>query len=121
MFFWNRSHCANENMHVFVFPSHTDTFGNVVQEALASGVAAVVTGGGGPKTIVDHGVTGLVASTEEEMCEHVLRLRRNPEECKAMGAAGRARMLTRSWDRVFEGVYGAYSMCLNNGASALAG
>jgi glycosyltransferase involved in cell wall biosynthesis len=100
-------------MDLFVFPSRTDTFGNVVQEALASGVPAIVTDGGGPKTIVEHGATGLIASSEEEMCAHVLRLMRNPAERQAMAAAGRARMIARSWDRVFEDIYRAYSMCLD--------
>lgn len=39
---------AYANMDLFVFPSHTDTFGNVVLEALASGVPAIVTLDGGP-------------------------------------------------------------------------
>ena len=39
---------AYANMDAFVFPSHTDTFGNVVLEALASGVPAIVTPDGGP-------------------------------------------------------------------------
>jgi phosphatidylinositol alpha 1,6-mannosyltransferase len=100
---------AYANMDVFVFPSRTDTFGNVVQEALASAVPAVVTDAGGPKTIVEDGVDGLVASSEDQMCAHVLRLMRQPEARAAMGAAGRARMLTRSWDDVFRGVYQAYT------------
>ncbi|HJZ95599.1 MAG TPA: glycosyltransferase [Candidatus Solibacter sp.] len=100
---------AYANMDLFVFPSRTDTFGNVIQEALASGVPAIVTDEGGPKTIVEHGVTGLIAGSEQEMCEHVLRLLRNPAERSAMGVAGRARMLTRSWDDVFEGVYRSYA------------
>lgn len=104
---------AYANMDLFVFPSRTDTFGNVVQEALASGVPAIVTDSGGPKTIVEHGATGLIASNEEEMCGHVLRLIRNPAERETMGAAARTRMLTRSWDRVFEDVYRAYSVCLD--------
>jgi len=103
---------AYANLDLFVFPSRTDTFGNVVQEALASGVPAIVSDGGGPKTIVDHGRTGLIASSDEEMCGHVLRLMRNPLERAAMGAAGRASMLSRSWDRVFEDVYQAYGTCL---------
>ena len=39
---------AYANMDLFVFPSHTDTFGNVVLEALSSGVPAIVTPDGGP-------------------------------------------------------------------------
>jgi glycosyltransferase involved in cell wall biosynthesis len=42
----------------FVFPSTTDTFGNVVVEAMASGTPAIVSDFGGPKSIVkdeDHG------------------------------------------------------------------
>jgi glycosyltransferase involved in cell wall biosynthesis len=108
---------AYADMDLFVFPSRTDTFGNVVQEALASGVPALVTDGGGPKTIVEHRVTGLVSSSEEEMCEQVLRLMRNPEERQAMGAAGRARMLARSWDGVFEEVWGAYGDCVGRAAA----
>ena len=100
---------AYANMDVFVFPSRTDTFGNVVQEALASGVPAVVSDCGGPKTIVEAGVTGLIASSDEEMCRHILRLMRDPAERMRMGLAGRERMLPRSWDDVFQNVYAAYA------------
>ncbi len=40
---------AYANMDLFVFPSRTDTFGNVVQEALASSVPILVTGEGARK------------------------------------------------------------------------
>ncbi|HKE21618.1 MAG TPA: glycosyltransferase [Bryobacteraceae bacterium] len=111
---------AYANMDLFVFPSRTDTFGNVVQEALASGVPALVTNGGGPQTIVGHGVTGLVAANEEELCGYVLRLIRRPEERIAMGAAGRQHMLTRSWDDVFEKVYRTYAACVDRGTNRAA-
>src|SRR6185437_13013342 len=55
---------AYADMDVLVFPSHTDTFGNVVLEALASGVPAVVTCDGGPKYIVRDGQTGFVTGDE---------------------------------------------------------
>jgi glycosyltransferase involved in cell wall biosynthesis len=84
----------------------------VVQEALASGVPALVTNGGGPQTIVEHGVSGMVASSDDEMCSQVLQLLESPCMRRAMGAAGRAQMLTRSWDDVFQGVYQAYATSL---------
>jgi phosphatidylinositol alpha 1,6-mannosyltransferase len=43
---------AYANMDLLIFPSHTDTFGNVVLEALASGVPAIVTPHGGPAHIL---------------------------------------------------------------------
>ncbi len=52
-------------MDLFVFPSHTDTFGNVVLEALASGVPAIVTPDGGPRTIVRDGETGRIVRDED--------------------------------------------------------
>ena len=56
---------AYADMDLFVFPSHTDTFGNVVLEALASGVPAIVTPDGGPKTIVRDGETGRIVRDED--------------------------------------------------------
>ena len=55
---------AYANMDLFVFPSHTDTFGNVVLEALASGVPAIVTPDGGPRYIVKDGETGCIATDD---------------------------------------------------------
>jgi glycosyltransferase involved in cell wall biosynthesis len=45
---------------VFLFPSTTDTFGNVVIEALACGLPCVVSDAGGPKDLIEPGVTGFV-------------------------------------------------------------
>jgi phosphatidylinositol alpha 1,6-mannosyltransferase len=47
---------AYANMDIFAFPSHTDTYGNVVLEALASGVPVIVTSDGGPTFLVTHRV-----------------------------------------------------------------
>jgi glycosyltransferase involved in cell wall biosynthesis len=44
---------------VFLFTSDTETYGNVVIEAMASGVPVVVADAGGPKDLVEHGVTGM--------------------------------------------------------------
>jgi glycosyltransferase involved in cell wall biosynthesis len=98
---------AYANMDVFVFPSATDTFGNVVLEALASGVPAVVTTGGGPKFIVRNGVTGFVGTTEE-MAASVGVLVEDTGERERMTAAAREYALTCRWDTIFDGVYAGY-------------
>ena len=98
---------AYANMDLFVFPSHTDTFGNVVLEALASGVPAVVTPDGGPRTIVRDGETGRIVP-DAEFTTAVAGILGDPARHAAMRAAARAYALTASWDAVFEGVYAAY-------------
>ena len=52
---------AYANMDVFLFPSRTETFGNVVLEATASGVPGVATTSGGPKFLISSGVNGVTA------------------------------------------------------------
>jgi glycosyltransferase involved in cell wall biosynthesis len=98
---------AYANMDLFVFPSHTDTFGNVVLEALASGVPAVVTPDGGPRTIVRDGETGRIVP-DAEFATAVSGILSDPTRHAAMREAARAYALTASWDSVFEGVYNAY-------------
>lgn len=50
---------------VYFFPSDTETFGNVVIEAMASGIPVVVANGGGPKSFVKDGVNGFLCSTKD--------------------------------------------------------
>ena len=96
------------DMDVFAFPSRTDTFGNVILEALASGVPPVVTTGGGPKFLVDSGVTGFVAEDDIAFIQRIRDLIDDPALHSRMRQAARARALSISWDRVFERVYEAY-------------
>jgi glycosyltransferase involved in cell wall biosynthesis len=100
------------NMDVFAFPSRTDTFGNVVLEAFASGVPAVVTSAGGPKFIVREGLSGFVAYTDEEFVERVARLLSDGELRTAMGRAARDQASGESWDEVFGHVYDGYLAAL---------
>lgn len=102
---------AYASMDLFVFPSHTDTFGNVVLEALASGVPAIVTPDGGPPSIVRDGVTGRIVP-DAEFAAAVAGALANPARHAEMRLAARAYALTMSWDSVFEGVYAAYETML---------
>jgi glycosyltransferase involved in cell wall biosynthesis len=98
---------AYANMDLLVFPSHTDTFGNVVLEALASGVPAIVTPDGGPRTIVRDSVTGRIAE-DCDFASAVASVLGDPETHAEMRLAARKYALTMSWDAVFEGVYAGY-------------
>jgi phosphatidylinositol alpha 1,6-mannosyltransferase len=98
---------AYADMDLLVFPSHTDTFGNVVLEALASGVPAVVTPDGGPKYIVRDGKTGMVVP-DDGFAAAVAELARDRERLRSMGVAAREYALGCSWDAVFTRVYEAY-------------
>jgi glycosyltransferase involved in cell wall biosynthesis len=102
---------AYADMDLLVFPSHTDTFGNVVLEALASGVPAVVTPGGGPKYIVRDGETGFVAP-DEGFAAAVAGLMRDRERLTRMRHAAREYALGCSWDAVFARVYAGYEPVL---------
>jgi phosphatidylinositol alpha 1,6-mannosyltransferase len=93
---------------LFVFPSDTDTFGNVVLEALASGVPAVVTAQGGPQSVIRPDIDGLVAPCERAMADAVLRLMRDRGEHARMREAARRHALEMSWDTVFRQVYRVY-------------
>lgn len=102
---------AYANMDLFVFPSHTDTFGNVVLEALASGVPALVTPDGGPCAIVRDGETGFVAR-DEDFGAATARFMQDPELHARMRQAARLSAQGASWDAVFEDVYTAYGSVL---------
>ncbi|MGC2617812.1 MAG: glycosyltransferase, partial [Acidobacteriaceae bacterium] len=98
---------AYAGMDVFVFPSHTDTFGNVVLEAMASGVPAIVTPDGGPKTLVRSGATGFVA-TDADFSAAVEKILNDPALHATLRIQARQDAMNASWDAVFEKVYAAY-------------
>jgi len=103
---------AYANMDLFVFPSRTDAFGNVVQEALASGTPAIVTDQGGPRFLVNSGVTGYVTESDREFIDRAVSLAADPATLQRMRVAARQSACSASWDRVFEGVWESYEICL---------
>jgi len=107
---------AYASMDLLVFPSHTDTFGNVVLEALASGVPAIVTPDGGPKFIVRHGETGFVAPDDGFATAIAPLAQDGPDgpRMAPMRAAARTHALGCSWDSVFGRVYTGYEAALGN-------
>ena len=100
---------AYANMDVFIFPSETDAYGNVPQEAMASGVPAIVSDQGGPKFFVTNGQNGFVASGIEDFVRYSVELLDNPDKLAGMKKASIAYAATKSWDSVFETVYRTYA------------
>jgi phosphatidylinositol alpha 1,6-mannosyltransferase len=107
---------AYANMDCFLFPSHTDTFGNVVLEAMASGVPAIVTPDGGPAHLVraseNAGTAAGCVAEDAEFAEAVEWLLGDRNLLAAMRAQARAYAEKQSWDAVFEGVYAGYEKAL---------
>ena len=104
---------AYANMDVFVFPSMTDAFGNVAQEANASGVPAIVSDQGGPKFIVSHGKNGFIAKDLSEFTGYTIGLMDDRSSLEKMKTLSRESAMSRSWDSVFESVYAAYAEAID--------
>ena len=95
---------------MFVFPSLTDTLGQVVLESQASGIPVIVADQGGPKEVVDDGATGLVlpGSRPAAWVDAVSDLVIDHERRKAMGAAGVAYSKNFSISASFEKFWAAH-------------
>ncbi len=85
---------------IFVFPSDTETFGNVTLEAMASGLPTVCADATGSRSLVEAGVTGyLHAATDgAAFFSSLARLAGDDQLRARMGAAARERSRRFSWD-----------------------
>ncbi|HEY6155722.1 MAG TPA: glycosyltransferase [Candidatus Udaeobacter sp.] len=94
---------AYASADVFVFPSTTDTFGNVILEAQASGLPVVVSDSGGPKELVADKANGLITRSHDlEDFTHAIRaLVTNRALRERMANAARDSVIDRSWPRAF--------------------
>ncbi len=95
---------------LFVFPSATDTFGNVVLEAQACGLPAIVTDQGGPRENLVEGETGLVvdADSESALQSAIQSLMDDPLRLRKMSRACRRYMEERSFEMAFNDTWNMY-------------
>lgn len=82
----------------FFFPGSNETFGQVVQEAMASGLPAVVTNRGSVGDLVQEGKTGfIVEHNADAFAAAAHYLVQHPEQRREMAQAARAFAETRPW------------------------
>ncbi len=95
---------AYASADIFVFPSDTETFGQVVQEAMSSGVPVIGARSGGTRDLVHEGTTGYLFQPGDahDLRRHIQCLVADTAMCRAMGEAGRAVAEKRSWDVIMD-------------------
>jgi glycosyltransferase involved in cell wall biosynthesis len=85
---------------VFLFPSETETIGNVVLEAMASGLPTICADAPGPRSLVLHGETGWLANPRDEnsFVEHTAWLLTAPTLRRSMAKQALERASSFTWD-----------------------
>jgi glycosyltransferase involved in cell wall biosynthesis len=100
---------AYASADIFAFPSTTDTFGNVIIEAQASGLPVVVSDLGGPKELVETGVDGFVtkALDADDFARALRRLAEDGKLRSEMAVRSREKVTNRSWPNAFQKFWAA--------------
>ncbi|MFJ2781957.1 glycosyltransferase family 4 protein [Kitasatospora sp. NPDC087315] len=106
---------------VFVHAGPFETFGQTLQEAMASGLPVVAPAAGGPLDLVRPGRTGFLVPPDARrgFREAVERLARSRELRVALGRAGRAAVAERSWEAVGDRLIGHYRLAIAETAGPL--
>lgn len=105
---------AYASADVFVFTSDTDTFGQVVQEAMASALPVVAARAGGALDLIHHGQNGYLFTPGivSDLRSRLREVLANNERRLAQGTVGRAIAEQRSWPRVMQELMGYYAQVL---------
>jgi glycosyltransferase involved in cell wall biosynthesis len=107
---------AYASADVFLFCSRTDTYGQVILEAAASGLPVVAVAEGGPATLVENRHTGLLCRPDpDHLAGSLLQLASSPLLRRRLGAAAAQATRERSWERSMEQLAAGYRQSLGVG------
>lgn len=106
--------CAYAAADLFTFPSASETLGNVVLEAMASGLPVIAAGAGGPVDHVQHGVNGFLSDPEDttDFVALVWRALTDRDALARMAARARAYAETQTWERILDGLLAQYTQAI---------
>jgi glycosyltransferase involved in cell wall biosynthesis len=105
---------AYASADVFAFASRTDTFGQVILEAQASGLPVVAVAEGGPASLIDHGETGLLAAPDAgAIADALLTLLGDERRRERLAATALAAVRGRTWEASLDRLSGGYRLALD--------
>ena len=105
---------AYASSDVFLFPSHTETFGNVTLEAMASGLPCLVADAIGSKSLVKDGENGKWAGKKDlkDFTKKLEWIVEDPERMKQMGRKSRELAMDYRWDDINDGLVENYRQAI---------
>lgn len=101
---------AYASADVFVFTGANETFGQVIQEAMASGLPSVVINAGGAPDILEDGITGLIVEpSRQAFAQAIIRLRNNSALRMQLSTNARSTAEKRPWSALMAQIEGYYA------------
>lgn len=106
---------AYASADLFAFPSTTETFGQAVLEALASGLPVVAHDAEGVRDLVQHNETGLLVPPGDTAAftNSLKTLLAHLEQCALMSARARSAAERRTWDSVMNDLFQTYEYIIS--------
>jgi glycosyltransferase involved in cell wall biosynthesis len=103
--------CAYAAGDIFTFPGENETFGNVVQEAMASGLPCLVAAHGGLRDRVRNGIDGFQfeAGNSAQLATLVRWLLSDPDLRRELAAAALAFARSQTWEANLDGLLTRYA------------
>jgi glycosyltransferase involved in cell wall biosynthesis/predicted metal-dependent phosphoesterase TrpH len=104
---------AYASADVFLFASQTDTYGQVIVEAQASGLPVVAVAEGGPASLIEHGETGLLAPADPQaLADQLLRVTADPLLRERIRRTALSAVSGRSWEVALRQLASSYRSVL---------
>ncbi len=101
-----------------MFPSTTETFGNVVLEAMASGTVPVCSDEGGASSSIKDNQNGIICKAKNsfDYSKKIIKLLNNSSELSRMSDNCVDYASTQTWENIFSNQYQGYLDVINNHA-----